>query len=318
MALATHLLVFVLSISIVWFFAGMIIESVGRIARRFCKTGFITAFFILGTLTSISELSVAIHATATGVPDVSVGNVIGGSFVLLLGIVPILAIVGKGVSLNEAVSRRNVLFVLAAIALPVILVLDGEVTRTEGLLAVLSYTAIGYMLYRGRAHINACDVREEAILYGLKALLSDFGRVIVGSIAILAAAYILVDQSVFFASVLGVAPAFVGLIILSIGTNIPETAIALRSIMRGNMDIAFGNYLGSAMANTFIFGLVGIANGTFLIATKSFISTAVLMVSGFVLLYIFMRRRHFLTPKAASVLLLFYGAFLVLQLATVL
>lgn len=318
MAIVTNILVFLLSIGIVWFFAGMLIEAVGRIARRFCKTGFITAFFILGTLTSISEFSVAVHATATGFPGVSVGNLVGGSFVVLLFIVPVLAIAGKGIAVNAAVSKRSLLFVLAAVALPVVLVLDGDVTRTEGLLAILSYVTIGYMLYRERALINACDIREEAVLYGIRPLLRDFGRIIVGSIAIFIAAHILVTQSIFFATALNVAPAVVGLVLLSIGTNIPEIAIALRSILRGKADIAFGDYLGSAAMNTLIFGLVGLANGTFLIAAENFAVTAALMIGAFTLFYIVVRKKNILTPLLAGILLLFYGAFLAFQITKLL
>lgn len=311
MSVLTNILVFLVSIGVVWFFAGMLIQAVGRIARRFCKTGFITAFFILGTLTSISEFSVAIHSTATGVPGVSVGNTIGGSFVLLLFIVPVLAIAGKGITLNAAVSKRTLFFVLATVALPAILILDGSVSRIEGLAAVLAYVTVAYLLYRDREAINACDVREEAALYGTRALLQDMGRVIGGSVAIFIAGYLLVEQSVVFAGALGVAPAIVGLVLLSVGTNIPEIAIAIRSVLHGKADIAFGDYLGSATMNTLIFGLVALANGDFLIAAKNFIPTAVLMVIGFAALFLFVRKEHRLTARAAKALVLVYVAFLV-------
>ena len=134
-----HLLIFIVSIGIVWFFADVLIQAVSRISRRYCKSGFFTAFFILGFLTSISELSVAVNAHAALVPGVSVGNLIGASFVLLLFIVPMLALLGKGIRLNAAASKGTLALMLGAIGLPALLVIDGTVTRTEGLLAILIY-----------------------------------------------------------------------------------------------------------------------------------------------------------------------------------
>ncbi len=314
MTLFVQILTFLISIGIIWFFAGLLIESVTRIARRFCKTGFITAFFILGTLTSISEFSVAVHATADGVPGVSVGNLIGGVVVVLLFIVPMLAIAGKGIAVNEAVSRRGLLLILAAVALPALLILDGDITRGEGLIALLSYAVIAYVLYRERKAINACDVREEAVRYGVGSLLADGGRILLGSVAIFLAAHVLVEQAVFFAQELRVAPSLIGLLMLSVGTNVPEIAVAVRAILSGRADVAFGDYLGSAAMNTFIFGLVAIANGTFFIEAKSFMPTVAIIVVGFAALYLFVRKKSILSRRAGAVLLLFYALFLLIQI----
>jgi cation:H+ antiporter len=68
---------------------------------------------------------------------------------------------------------------------------------------------------------------------------------------------------------LGISSAFVGLVIVSIGTSLPELATALAAARRGQTDLVLGNVLGSNLFNTLavagIAGLVGpgLADETF-------------------------------------------------------
>ena len=312
MAALVQILIFLTSVGIVWFFAGILIDSVSRISTRFCRTGFFTAFFILGFLTSISEISVAINSGIASVPAVSVGNLIGASFVVMLFIVPLLALAGKGISLNDAVSRRGLLLILAIIALPTLLVVDGTVTASEGLIALLAYGTVSYALYRRRRAINACDP-EPLTFENAKPLVIDISRVLVGAVAIFLAAHFLVEEAVFFANALNVPVSIIGLLLLSIGTNVPEIVIAVRALWRGRTDIAFGDYLGSAAMNTFIFSVVALLNGTFLIEASGFVLTSALMIGGLGFLYMFAHTKNHISRTEGALLLLFYAAFLIVQ-----
>lgn len=309
-----HVVIFFASIGIIWFFAGSLVEAVSRISRRYCKSGFLTAFFILGFLTSISEFSVATNSALAGVPGVSVGNLIGASLVILLFIVPLLAIAGKGIRLNEAISKKLLALILLAVVLPVLLVLDGDVTPTEGLLALLAYGTVAYALYRKREPIRSCDPDEVGVIEGVRLTVSDGTRIVLGGIVIFIAAHFLVEQAVYFASALSIPNSLVGLVMLSLGTNVPEIVIALRSILRGRSDIAFGDYLGSAAMNTLIFGGLALASGTFMVEASEFIMTAALFVAGLVFLFVFASSRLTVSRKEACILLLFYVVFLALQI----
>jgi len=309
-----HIIILLVSAGIVWFFADVLIDAVGRISRRYCKSGFFTAFFILGFLTSIGEISVAINSNLAGVPGVSAGNLIGASFVVLLLIVPLLALIGKGIRLNEAVSKTTLTVMLVAIALPALVIIDGDVTRTEGFLALLAYGTVAYALYRKRAPINACDPIEEDRGGRARGMASDLLRILVSGVAVFAAAHFLVEQAVYFAGALNVPGSLIGLLILSLGTNIPEIVIAIRAILRGRTDIAFGDYLGSAAMNTLVFGGLAITAGSFAVEASQFIMTTVLLVSGLVTLWIFARSRLTISRMEGAVLLVFYIVFFLLQI----
>lgn len=312
MAAIVHVIIFLASLAIVWFFAGVLVESVSRIARRNCHTGFFTAFFILGFLTSISEFSVALNSSLAGVPGVSAGNLIGASFVLLLLVVPLLAVLGRGIRLNKAVSPKILILLLLTIALPALLVLDGNVTRVEGILAMLAYATVAFALYRSREPIRACEPEGDEIAR-VRSLFVELGRILVGAVAIFAAAYFLVEQTVYFASFLNVPSSLIGLLLLSLGTNIPELVIAARAILSRKSDVAFGDYLGSAAMNTFAFGLLAATAGSFVVEASEFIIAAVLLASGLALLYRFARSGRVVTRREGMILLAFYLAFLAVQ-----
>lgn len=312
-----HIIIFIAAIGITWFFAGILIESVGRIARRFCKTGFFTAFFVLGALTSISEISVALNAGLAHVPGVSVGNLIGASVVLLLGIVPLLAIAGSVIRVNDSVSERSLLIILGVILLPALLVIDGSVSKTEGLLALLAYSVAAYSLYQNRSAIALCDIQEEQAKTTTHMLMLDVLRVAIGAVAVFAAAHFLVEQVVYFAEIVEAPSSLIGLIVLSIGTNIPEIVIAVRSILSKRADIALGDYLGSAAMNTVIFGFLAVGAGTFVVEASEFLMTAGLFIMGLGVFYYFARTDNELSRKEGMLLFLFYVAFVVLQVINV-
>ncbi len=309
-----HIVIFLVSVGIVWFFADVLIEAVGRISRRYCKSGFFTAFFILGFLTSISEISVAINSHLAGVPEVSAGNLVGASFVVLLLIVPLLALLGKGIHLNKAVTKGTLAVMLAAIALPSLMLVDGDVTRTEGLLAILAYGTVAYALYRKRAPIMACEQIEEDRKGRVRGMAADVLRVVISGVAVFAAAHFLVEQAVYFAGALSVPASLIGLLMLSLGTNIPEIVIAIRSIARGRSDIAFGDYLGSAAMNTLVFGGLAVAAGTFAVEASGFILTTVLFASGLFVLWLCARSELTISRREAAMLILFYMTFFLLQI----
>lgn len=311
MDVLTSIFIFSCALAIIWFFGGVLVNAVGRISKRLGRSRFIVSFFVLGAMTSISEISVAIHSAQAGVPQISVGNLIGASFVILILIVPLLAVTARGIEFNAVISRKNLALAFAIIALPAVLVIDGNVTPTEGALMLLAFVALIYSIHRQQCSVTPPEEGEASTH-----LLADFGKVAMGGVSIYIAAHFLVEQSVFFASALGVPASLIGLILLSVGTNVPELVVAARSIALKSADVAIGDYLGSAATNTLIFGVLAASSAPFLVEPSEFWVTTLLLLSGSALLYLFTRKRAFLSRSEGVVLLAFYGVFIASQLYT--
>lgn len=316
MSLVNHLAIFFLSLSVLWFFSGTLLDSVGRLAARFCRSGFGTAFFILGFLTSISEISVAINAGIAGTPEVSAGNLVGASFVILLFIVPFLAVAGNGMSIKGLVSKETLAFTLLVILFPIFLLADGRVTMLEGGFALLAYLALAYSM-QNKPEGNISNVCIPERLGNSKEFYIDVVKILVGATAVFIASHFLVVESIAVATYLSIPASLLGLLLLSIGTNIPEMVIAIRAVLARKKDIAFGDYLGSAAANVAIFGGLAMFTGGFAVEQSEFSVTALLALGGFALFYFFARSHAKLTRREGTVLLFFYGAFVLIQLVNI-
>ena len=311
-----HFFLLLVSVGLIWFFAGLLIESVDRVAKRFKTSGFTIAFFVLGFLTSISEISVMVNSSIDKVPQIAVGNLIGASFVILLGIVPFLAVIGHSIRLKNTLKQRHIAYALFVIALPVIFVLDGSVNIVEGIACILAYITTLYLI-RGHGHHTVRDVMDEVgdeLTHHETTTLSDVFKILVGAGIIFAAGHFLVQETVYFSEFFGIPSSIIGLVFLSIGTNLPEIVIAARSVLKKKADIAFGDYLGSALTNTLIFGALPIVNGSFLLGGGvQFVGTAVLMGIGFLAFYHLTKSGRILTKAEGHTLLLIYIAFIILQ-----
>ncbi|QQS23269.1 sodium:calcium antiporter [bacterium] len=315
MGLLVHILLFLLSASIIWFFAGLLIESVNNVARRFNQSGFTVAFFVLGFLTSISEISVMVNSTINGTPQVSAGNLVGASFVIILLVIPVVAIVGKDIQLRRTIKRRNLALALITILLPPLLMLDGSVSLREGLICIMFFATLLYLIRsdsRDKVPKIIKEVEQE-LIDSRKSTAVDIVKIIVGAVFIFVAGHLLVEEAVFLANFLSVPVSIIGLLVLSVGTNIPELVIAVRSILKKRKDIAFGDYLGSSVANVFVFGLLPVLNGRFSVEPTEFIATAALMLVGFTMFYFFAKSQNKISRKEGLVLVSIYVMFVVIQ-----
>lgn len=318
MSAIPHILLFGLSATVIWGLSGMLVSATDRVAKRYHRPGFGVAFFVLGILTSISEISVAVNASIEGVPQISAGNLIGGSMVIFLLIIPLLATLGNGIPLGKILSTRTMILVLAFVLLPSLLILDHTISRSEGAIMIIMYVALMYGLEKKKPAEQTAgdavqDVKEE-LLRKRKATVLDVAKISFAALLIFAAGKILVDEALFFSRSLSVPPSLMGLILLSVGTNVPELTVAIRCVIRKKTDIAFGDYLGSAAANTLIMGFLPLFNGPFRVERSEFIATFALLCVGLALFFVFSRSHKDLSRKEGGVLLGIYGVFMLIQI----
>jgi cation:H+ antiporter len=324
MNVVSHVFVFLIASAILWLLSGVLLSATERVARRFNKSGFTVAFIVLGFLTSIGELSVAVTAAISGEPQVSAGNLIGASLVLFLFIIPLLAVVNNGVSLTDAIGNKAFVLLLFVVLTPALSAIDGTVTRTEGLAMLLLYIAILYIVQkRQTAGVQIArtleSVEQDLLHYSLhfwhrhKTTVVDVLKICGAGILIVISASLLVQESLYFAALLKVPSSLMGLLLLSFGTNVPEIVIAAQSVRIHHSDIAFGDYLGSAAANTPIMGALVLTTGSFTLDRSEFIPAFIILLLGAIALYSFSRSKNDVSRREAYALIALYCVFIVYQ-----
>lgn len=302
-----NFIVYILSFVLIWFGAGLIISSIDNFSRKLKISSFAISFVLLGILTSAPEFSVGLQAIANNNPNVFVGNLIGGIPVIFLFVTPILAIFGNGVTLKHDFDKKTLLAVLGVCVAPVFLTIDHHLAQGEGVVLIFLYAVVVLLVQRRRGVLDSQNTQVlDVKAYSPIELL----KIIIGIGIVFGNGRVILDQTLYFANAFNVSPFFISLIALSVGTNLPELSLAIRSIASRKKDIAFGDYLGSASANAFLFGLFIILYGKEIIIENNFLITFSFIVGGLIMFYLFSSSQRKISRFEGVILLLIYFMFI--------
>jgi cation:H+ antiporter len=294
---------FIIALVSLWIGSGIIVTTIDKLAKRLDISSFLISFFVLGAATSTPEFSVGINAAINQNPQIFVGNYIGGSLVILLFIIPLLAIIGNGVDLKHQISPKNLILTLSVIALPVILTLDQHLTYIDAAIFLAGYTALYFLIkpdetMADRFHIH--HLFQDHLIFG------DLIKVLAGAGLVFIAANKIVSETTTLAQIMNLSPFVVGLLMLAFGTNLPETSIAAKSALLRKKAVAFGNYLGSSAFNTLLLGIMVIVSGGNVTIENHAIFTLSIFFIGLVLFFFFAKSKRFISRKEGIILMLLY------------
>ncbi len=201
-----NIALYLISFLALWFGAGLIVSSVDKISKKLKLSSFAFSFFILGLLTSIPEFAVGITAVAENKPEVFVGNLIGGIPVIFLFIIPVLAILGNGIKLQNNLNSKNLALSFIVILLPALLVMDRRVTNLEGLIMIILYLVLFFLIQREKGildseHSNILDIKS----YSYKDIL----KVLFGVGIVFISSHIVVDNTLYFANTFNISTFYI-------------------------------------------------------------------------------------------------------------
>ncbi len=309
----TSLSIILIAFIIIWFTSDTIVRSVTTLSKQIRLSAFSTSFILLGILTSAPEFSIGVNAIADGIPEVFVGNLMGGIIVLFMFVAPFLAVIGNGIKMSHNVTSRGLLFVIVVVMVSALVPLRGYVDFVASIILIVLYCGL-ILFMREKKNLveqimNAINPRKRA------ANMYQVTKIVVGIIIIFFAGKLLVDNLVVIAGQLHVPPYLIALLGLSIGSNLPELFIGVLSVIRRQKEITFGHYLGSASANGFFMGLLTIINGKSVMVLDPFYFLIPLFLgTGLILFYQFTRSRNDLSRKEGGILLGLYCAFVITTL----
>ncbi|MBM3255877.1 MAG: sodium:calcium antiporter [Candidatus Moranbacteria bacterium] len=306
-----HILIYVLSFAGVWIGSGIIIKSVERLSRALKISCFTISFLVLGFFTSITEFSVGINSILTNDPEIYVGNLIGGCIVVFMLIIPLLAITGSKIRVNAELRGFNLPASLTVISLSVVLAMDGRIDRIDALISLAFFASLIIAIQLKRGILE----KIKNVNPGLVTRTSrEFLRISFGIATIFIASRFIVEQTLHFSQIFNLSPFLISLLVIGVGTNIPELSFVVRSVFMKSNQIAFGNYVGSASFNTFLLGILTLINGEAVILTNSYLVSLLFLVVGLLAFYHFARTKNTISRREGLVLFAFYLLFLVTEI----
>ncbi len=308
MLLILDLSIYIFAFVLIWLGTGLIVKSIDKISKNIKVSSFAVSFIVLGILTSTPEFAVGLASIAEGRAEIFVGNLLGGIILLFLLVIPLLAALGNGIRIDHNLDQFTILFCLFVILAPSILILDKKVTYEEGLLLLGIYFILIFFVLKREGILNLGNTK----LFNLNSYsLNDIFRIIGGIILVFISSNIIVNKTVIFAELLDISPYLISLMALSLGTNLPELTLAVKSVILKKKEVAFGDYLGSAATNTLLFGIFTLLNTGEILTTTNFIPTFIFTLTGLGLFFIFTKSKNNLSRAEGIVLLSIYALFIV-------
>jgi len=229
------------------------------IARNLGVAPMIIGLAVLGFLTSAPEILVSATAALSGVPELAIGNAIGSN-IANIGLVAAGVSLFRPLGIRSTALRRELAAMTVITCVPVVLYVDENISRIDGALLLLAMT--GFLLWvirlgiqtRGR---DAIEAQYAAEIPGDMRQLDASLRVLVGLVALIGGANLLVWASKNLALALGISELIIGITIVAIGTSLPELAVSAVAARKGEHGLALGNIIGSNAFN--MLAVIGVA-----------------------------------------------------------
>ncbi len=244
-------LLLVVGLAGLWLGTEVTIRGAIGIAERLRTPEFIIGLAILSIGSDLPELAIAINAAVenleTGqMSDVVVGSALGsglGQIGLVLGISALI----HHLSLPRKMLYRHGGILLGSLVLLAVFALDGKISALEGLALVGFYLIYLFMLLsRDGDEDLPLDSHPRGNLAVLSVLL------IVGLAIIAGSAELTVSSATRMAIRFGVEQSLIAILLIGLGSSLPELAISVVAAFKGRAHLSIGNLIGSNIFDTLV------------------------------------------------------------------
>lgn len=285
-----------------------------HIAKFFKMSELLIGMTLVCFGTSMPELFVSVNGSLKCTSDLVIGNMIGSclfNLCIILGVVSII----HPVKLLKDTARKDIYMSLVTGAVFLLLILDtlgtnlvgNVISRTDG--AILLVLFIVFMYYNLYHSVNFAATRRKRKIQkrkGIKPdekdkkmeqkqkveLIKNILICLLGGFLVYAGSECVLHGAVGLATKLGVSETFIAILVIAVGTSLPEIATSISAIKKRRINIAVGNLIGSNMYNMlFITGTAAIVNPLNVVTNALWID-AIVFVFVIAILIIFTKIRY--------------------------
>jgi cation:H+ antiporter len=291
-----------------------IVKGAAGLGRRLGLSPFAVGLLLVAFATSIPELAVNASALIRGSQNLALGNAIGSNIVnfgLTLGLAAIFApVIVRWRALAPLLSC-----LMAATVALIALGFDGVLSRIEGMVLLAVFVAVvTFAVVRSRSENPEVQAEIESYVQTSDNVWLNLIRFVFAAALLYYGAHFVVEHAPVVGTALGMTPLLTGLLIVAIGTALPEAAAAVAAARRGQGDIVAGHVIGSSLVNLLV-AVGGMAAIRDLPIPASFVRFELPAALVFLLLMYPMLRRDLRIDRSEGwVLLLAFVAWVVFEL----
>jgi cation:H+ antiporter len=240
-----HLLFFFVGLIGLWLGSELITNSAQYIAQRMGLSETFIGLTILAVGTDFPEIIIAFNgaieqtqgADTTGLV---IGNIIGSNMsqiALVLGISGLLRVFKMK---KKRVIKNGLVLVVSTLML-FLLALDGDLSQADGLILVLIYVIYFLSLQRTT---KFSILKGKIKRFKAKSLLPVM-KLVLGLFVLAQASELVLHHGTEISKILGVSQMIIGVILIGLGTSLPELIVSINAVIKGSNGLSIGNLIGS-------------------------------------------------------------------------
>ncbi|PWB38625.1 MAG: hypothetical protein C3F02_02845 [Parcubacteria group bacterium] len=278
-----------------------------RLAQALRLPKYIVGFIVVAIISILPETFIAINSALAGVPSFGLGTLFGSNVAdLTLVFTIIIFTTTRGLKISSQILDNNKWYP-SMLALPILVGWDGYYSRTEGVMLIIAGFLFYFWVLRRNPRLPLSDKKINTHL------LADIFFLLVSMATLLWASYLTVEYGVAFAQTIRLNPALIAMLIVGVGTTLPELSFSLIAVRHKGEGLALGDILGTVISDaTIAVGIIAIIS-PFYFPQRIIYITAMFMVVAAMLLFTLMRSGKLLTKQEGVFLLLFYIFFILTE-----
>ncbi len=259
----------VVGLALLWKMGELAVRNALGFSTIFGIHQFTVGFFIFAISTGFPEISAAIVSSLNKVPELSVGDLVGSSFVnmsLILGIITLLA---KRIEIDPSLRKKlfkSIVMIIFTLFWIVLVKADHLFTA---ILLILVYAVSIFWFRAGLPKKEATreikEIEQEVEKVEKKAMISPKIDILIklfGSLGLLLlSSWIIVHAAMNVGAIMNIDLTLLGGTVIAIGTSFPELALEIHAIKRKEYSLALGDLFGSSLLNiSFVLGFLMLMN----------------------------------------------------------
>ena len=247
--------------------AGLVILCIGgyaivsggvALAKKLRISSMIIGLTVVAYGTSTPELAASILAALNSHTDLILGNVIGSN-IANIGMVIGISAIFIPLAISKITVSKWIPIMIGVSLLIIGMSYDGEISQIDGIIlisALIAFTLYTIKTVKKQKTQETLDIENEPVegdlflsRYKIKSFPQSLFLIIIGIILLFLGGHFTVNGAVSIAESLGISQLIIGVVIVAIGTSLPELITSIIAIAKKQTDIGVGNIVGSNIYN---------------------------------------------------------------------
>jgi len=247
--------------------AGLILLCIGgyaivsggvSLAKKLQISSMIIGLTVVAYGTSTPELAASLLAAFNSHTELILGNIVGSN-ISNVGMVIGISAIFAPLLISKITVSRWIPIMIGVSLLVVAMSYDGEISQIDGIILIAAL--IGFTAYtiktvkkqkiQQNETVENDEIEGEYFLsrYKIETYPQSIGLILAGVILLFIGGHLTVDGAVNIAETLGLSQLVIGVVIVAIGTSLPELITSIIAIAKKQTDIGVGNIVGSNIYN---------------------------------------------------------------------